>query len=198
MASDGFITPLPKLAARLTASVLRRARELHQGKPLRAPDEALAVNLTGLGFALQFSHTEDGDIQVTSLREPQAATVIHASPASLALQAGSGQPGGRVEISGDATLAQRWQQYFKQLNPDWERGLSERLGPVMGYQLARALQQFSGTTRGNTRHAGEMLGEYLQEESRLLVTQPEMQRFLDDVDDLAERTERLLARQASQ
>ncbi len=197
MAEQGFLTPLPRLAARLIAGMLNRARELHHGKPPAIPREPLAINLQGLGFCLQFAGGDQDEIAVSSLLESQAETIINASPVSLALQAGSGQPGGRIEIQGNATLAQQWQQYFSALNPDWEQGLSQRLGPVLGYQLAQALQQCLNAAQTNSRQAADMLGEYLQEESRLLITAVEMQHFLDAVDDLAERADRLLARQAA-
>lgn len=197
MAERAFITPLPRMAAGLVAAALEQAQRWHAGKPLTPPSEPLAVELQGLGFVFEFSAAGDGAVAVAGLPEAAAETVICASPVSLALQAANGQPGGRIEIRGDATLAQRWQKYFTALDPDWERGLSERLGPVLGFQLARALQQLLSGAQTNARHTGEMLGEYLQEESRVLVTRTEMRQFLDAVDELAERTERLLARHAA-
>lgn len=191
---NGFLTPLPRMAARMVASTLQRAHRLHAGKPPSLPSEPFAVNLNGLGFALEFSATTDNHVEVTSRKQTQLETVINATPASLALQAANAQPGGRIEIQGDATLAQRWQHYFAGLNPDWEQGFSGRLGPVFGYQLSQALKQWLAAAKSNTRNTGEMLGEYLQEESRLLVTRTEMQHFLDDVDDVTERVERLQAR----
>ncbi len=197
MTSRSFVTPIPRLAARLIQSTLGRARQLHTGKLPRIPAEPFAVKLQGLGFSLEFAADNNTDVSVTSLPEPQAVTVICATPASLALQAANGNPGGRIEISGDASLAQRWQQYFAAFKPDWEQGLSQRLGPVLGYQIANGLQQLLGTVQTNYLHTAEMISEYLQEESRLLIPHAEMQHFLDAVDDLAERVDRLIATQAA-
>ncbi len=194
---SGFLTPIPGIAARLITATLQRARALHNGQLPNLPSQPFAVNLNGLGFALEFSANNSGQVNVTSRKQTKLDTIINASPTTLALQTTNTQPAGRIEIQGDALLAQRWQQYFVALNPDWEKGFSERLGPVLGYQLSQGLKQLLAAARNNSQHGGEMLSEYLQEESRLLVTRTEMQHFLDDVDELAERLARLQATQAT-
>lgn len=191
--NEHFLTPLPRLAAQLVQASLLRARKLHKGRLPSIPEESFAIMLQGLGFALEFSQNTEGQVEVSSLRSPKATTVIKGSPASLALQASNQPPGGRIEIQGDATLAQRWQHYFGALNPDWEQSLSDRLGPVLGFQLSKLFGELRDFTRSSQSHTADMLSEYLQEESRLLVTRIEMQVFLNDVDDLNERMERLLA-----
>lgn len=194
-----FLTPLPGMAARLITATLQRAHGLHNGPLPNLPKQPFAVKLNGLGFTLEFSAAEHGHGQVNVIccKQTELDTIITASPATLALQATNTQPGGRIEIQGDAMLAQRWQQYFAALNPDWEKGFSERLGPVLGYQLSQGLKQLLTVTRTNSQHGSEMLSEYLQEESRLLVTRTEIQHFLDDVDELAERIARLQATQSA-
>ncbi len=200
MSARAFITPLPRLAASLLQSALQRARRWQTGKLPAIPDAPLAVELQGLGLVLEFSADpadSTGRVSVTSQPATTVETVIQASPASLALQAANGVPGGRIEIQGNASLAQRWQQYFAALNPDWEQALSARLGPVAGYQLAQVFSQLSAGARQQGQDSAAMVAEYLQEEARWLVTRVEMQQFLDAVDDLTERTERLLARYAA-
>lgn len=196
--SDGFLSPLPGMLAGGIERLLQRAVKLHDGRKNTPPGAALEIQLVSLGFALRFSRSGDELVAVDAIPgKPSPAddmAIITASPATLLLQASTLKPGGRLTIQGDAGIAQQWQHYFAGISPDWEKGITERLGPVMGVQVHKALSVFQAWIKRSGADVVEMTGEYLQEESRVLVTRLELEQFLDDVDELSIRLDRLLSR----
>ena len=186
--SAGFLTPLPGLVARAAQAALAEALRVNTGGSdnlTRVEGRSLGVRLRGLGFGLVFA-ADSGALTVTADREPEADTVISGTPAALAAMAVQRGPSSdaRVHIEGDAALAQDFARLFQGLDPDWERALSDRLGRVLGYQLAAAMRGLGAWTRASARDVEATLGEYLREESGLLVTRAEMEDFLDRVDRL--------------
>jgi ubiquinone biosynthesis protein UbiJ len=205
-AEAGFLTPFPRLLAaamqRSLRTVQRRNEEL-----AAPPQQAFIVHLQGLGLTLRFAGDADQQLVITAHppqpeagdREDQADTTsIAATPVTLVMQS-LGNPAKRsVNIRGDATLAQAWQLWLRDLFAlplqDPERHLSERFGPVLGVQLNRVLNGLKDWTGMASEHGAATVREYLQEESGLLVTAAEMEQFLDQIDELSERIERLQAR----
>ena len=103
-------------------------------------------------------------------------------------------PPGKVEISGDAELARRVEKILRGFRPDIEEVFARTFGDVLGVPLARALQRAFVWGRESAQALVQDTAEFLREESRDLVAPAEMEQFLDDVDGLRERTDRLEAR----
>ena len=101
---------------------------------------------------------------------------------------------GKVEIAGDAELARRLEKIASGYRPDFEEAFTRVFGDVLGVKIAQGF----ATGLRFARERGEALvrdgAEYLREESRDLIAPGEMDEFLDDVDALRERGERLEAR----
>jgi ubiquinone biosynthesis protein UbiJ len=103
---------------------------------------------------------------------------------------------GKVDIAGDAELARRLEKLVRGFRPDIEEAFTRLFGDVLGVKIAQAFAsalQFA-------RERGEALvrdgADYLREESGDLVAPAQMEEFLDEVDALRERSERLEARLA--
>lgn len=138
-----------------------------------------------------------------------ADAVISGSPISLlkllaggaaaaGAQAGAAPDAERapVRIAGDAEVAARYRELFALARPDWEEELSRLVGDLPARRLsllASAALSFAARVR---RTAGENLAEYLTEESRDLVSKPELEEFLLGVDQLRETADRVDARLA--
>lgn len=101
---------------------------------------------------------------------------------------------GQLQIAGDIAAAQRWQQLFADLKPDWEEELSRYVGDAVARQLALLLQQLQVWSRDSLAQLGKMSAEYVQEEARWVVSGAELQHFCQDVDSLRDDVERLLAK----
>jgi ubiquinone biosynthesis protein UbiJ len=100
-------------------------------------------------------------------------------------------PVGQVRISGDAELARRVQHLLQRYAPDIEEGFTRVFGDVAGVQLARALRRGLAWSRDTATTLARDGAEYLGEESRDLVPKPELDAFLDEVDEVRDAVERL-------
>jgi ubiquinone biosynthesis protein UbiJ len=107
--------------------------------------------------------------------------------------AGAGKP---VRISGDADVAARYRELLALARPDWEEELARLIGDLPARRLSMAAQATLGWLRSVGRTAGQNLAEYLQEESRDVVSKPELEEFLAGVDRVRETADRVQARLA--
>lgn len=105
-------------------------------------------------------------------------------------------PPGRVRISGDAGLARELEQLMGRFRPDTDELFARLVGDVPGHQLARGFAAAVRWSREGARSLGEDLVMHLRDERRDVVAGAEVGDFCDEVDDLRERTDRLLARVA--
>lgn len=158
----------------------------------------IGVDLRGSGLALAISVT-DGKLKVGPHWDKASDLSLRAAPASLlafALRRGDDDaaPPGKVEISGDADLARRMEKLVRGFRPDIEEAFARTFGDVLGVPLARTLLRAFAYTRESAQAAAQDTAEFLREESRDLIAPAEMETFLDGVDALRERADRLEAR----
>jgi ubiquinone biosynthesis protein UbiJ len=116
--------------------------------------------------------------------------------AQLPLPRGRGASAPKMRINGDAELARTLQSLARDFDPDWDRPFVDTLGPLLGPQVARTLREGLRASRGVAKNLARDAADYLTEESRDAVGRAELSAFLDDVDALRDRAERLLARAA--
>ncbi|GAB3033224.1 hypothetical protein GCM10027285_15100 [Oleiagrimonas citrea] len=195
--------PMRKLAGRALESALNRAVDLDPETHERVcalEGRRVIVHMRGPELTLSV-HVEDGRLRVGPAPEtPDAAPALRvtASPGSLlAMAAQRGEDGiapGKVEIAGDAGLARQLEKLARGYAPDVEEAFAQRFGDMLGVPLARTLQRGVTHLRRGAKHAVEDSADWLREESRLAIAPAEMDDFLDDVDALRERAERLDAR----
>jgi ubiquinone biosynthesis protein UbiJ len=158
----------------------------------------IGIELRGTGLALAIE-VRDGRLRVGPHWAEPTGLDVRAAPASLlafALRrdADAPLPPGKVEISGDADLARRLEKLFRNYRPDIEEAFAKTFGDVVGVPLARAFAGAFAWTRQSAHSLALDAAEYLREEIRDLVAPAEMEQFLDDVDTLRERSDRLQAR----
>ncbi|TAN06747.1 MAG: sterol-binding protein [Rhodanobacteraceae bacterium] len=162
----------------------------------------IGVHLRGPGIAFAIA-ARNGTLQI----EPPPNTgddgtsndfEVNATPGSLLALAlgrdGDARPAGKVEIAGDAELAHRVQKLARAYKPDFEAAFATVFGEVAGTAIARALHDAARWAGEGARHVRDDTVDWLRDEARLTVPHAEMNAFLDDVDALRERTERLAAR----
>jgi ubiquinone biosynthesis protein UbiJ len=129
----------------------------------------------------------------------ESALRVAATPASLlslALARGkdAALPSGRIEIAGDAELARRLEQIATRFAPDFDEAFTRVFGDVLGFQVARAIRRGLAWSRQSAHAFAQDAAEFLTEEGRDLVARAELEAFLDEVDTLRERADRLDAR----
>jgi ubiquinone biosynthesis protein UbiJ len=100
----------------------------------------------------------------------------------------------RVQVSGDAAIAARYRELLELARPDWEEELSRLIGDLPARRVSLAARAALSWARGFAGTARANVAEYLQEESRTLVSKPEVLEFLGQVDELRETADRVEAR----
>ena len=98
---------------------------------------------------------------------------------------------GNLHIEGDVELANQLYSIFKNIDIDWEEIVSKYIGDAAAYQIgifAKRLKDYKDRSFENFRLD---LSEYLQEESRIVPTNLELEKFLNNVDELEADIDRL-------
>ncbi|KAA2284729.1 ubiquinone biosynthesis accessory factor UbiJ [Arenimonas fontis] len=169
-----------------TAAALATLEGRRIGLALEAPPVALDIRVAG-GRLEVGPPTQEPDLGIR-------ATLSGVLSQLPFLRAPDAPPVGRVRVNGDAELARRLQGLARRFDPDWDQPFAELLGPIVGPQVARTLREALKAGARLARGLGRDAVEYLTEESRDLVGKAELSAFLDDVDAVRDRAERLAAR----
>lgn len=139
----------------------------------------------GSGFILEAASEVRADLEMTG---PASAF----ARAALAPE-GSG-PGRGVEIRGDADLARRFAELLQSADVDIEAILADYLGDSAAHLIGQGLKSVLQWGRNSARSVGLDAVEYLREETRDLVPQPEMEEWMKGVETLRDDVERLEVR----
>ncbi|MHB1540883.1 MAG: ubiquinone biosynthesis accessory factor UbiJ [Steroidobacteraceae bacterium] len=177
---------------------------LNRGLPRSVRARQLCTELDGRRLAVEAPDLLRLLIESTgtSLRLRRGSETADASivggPLSLLVTGAalSGEPlrRGTVEIRGDVEIAEKFQELLRLLTPDLEEELALLVGDVPAH---RAGQLVRGTLRWSRSALDALwrdIGEYASHERRDLVSRPEGEAFLRDVDALREDVDRLAAR----
>lgn len=191
--------PLRKLAGRALQGALNRvlALDVETQQALHVLDgHSVQLHLRGPELALAVT-VVDGQLQVGAPRA-DASLRVAASPAAVLAMAvrgdSEGPSPGKVEIAGDAELARRLQKLARNFAPDFEEAFTRVFGDVLGVPIARAVRQALDHVHDSASHLTQDSAAWVRDEARLALAPGEAETFLDDVDALRERGERLDAR----
>ncbi len=161
--------------------------------------KTVAIHLPRLQLWL-FFHGNNGRLQVDLDPPPgveQADAVLQGDSAALlgmALPDWPADEAGPVRIEGDARAARALEAALKQLQPDWEQALTDRLGDVLGHQLWRLLRAAGRQARGSGEKLLRDGSDWLIHDGGLLPHRLELEDFYREVDQLREAADRLEAR----
>jgi len=101
---------------------------------------------------------------------------------------------GEVDISGDTRLGHQFKTVLSQMDIDWAAPLAELFGDGVAFKTQQAVEDVTHWGKDSLQSLAMSVSEYLQEESRDVVTETELQMFNDDVDKLRNDLERLQAK----
>jgi ubiquinone biosynthesis protein UbiJ len=99
-----------------------------------------------------------------------------------------------VEVHGDAEIAAKFQALLRLLTPDLEEELALLVGDVYAHRIGQLTRGALRWSRSALDTLWRDIGEYASHERRDLVSRPEGEAFLRDVDALREDVDRLAAR----
>ena len=114
-------------------------------------------------------------------------SMVRATP-EAALRSGS------VRIEGDAEAAQAYRDLLQAARPDVEEELSRLIGDVGAHQVGKLARGALAFGKRVSDTLAQNVAEYLQEETRDLVTRVEVDEFIEAVDKLRDGVERAEAR----
>jgi ubiquinone biosynthesis protein UbiJ len=101
---------------------------------------------------------------------------------------------GAVSIDGDVETGQAFKAILDEMDIDWEEQLSRLTGDVIAHQLTNMTRR-AGKALGHSRRTLEQdIGEYLQEELRVLPARIETGNFSAAVTRISIDADRLAAR----
>lgn len=196
-------TPNPVLSVfgRLIESVLDGAIALDpETRERLAALEGRAISMTfkGTGLAMRMV-VDDGRLRIGPADTDTSALSLAATPGTLLsmfLRRGddSAMAPGQIDISGDAELARRLEQIATRFAPDVDEAFSRAFGDVLGFQVARQFRRALTVMQRSARDLATDSVDFLRDESRDLVARPELDDFLDEVDRIRDRGDRLDAR----
>jgi ubiquinone biosynthesis accessory factor UbiJ len=163
------------------AALNGRSVQLH----LRGPEIALAVTVEDARLVVG-PPLEDSQLRVAATPGSLLAMLFRRDDDDIAP--------GKVEIAGDAELARRLEKLASKFAPDFEEAFARTFGDVMGVPLAKAVRKGLAHARETAAHLTEDGADWLREEARIALAPGEVEGFLDGVDNLRERSERLESR----
>ena len=162
--------------------------------------KVIGIEISGVDTALYLS-IENNAIEFIQDIDVKPDTVISGSPASLfklGLHRDSASLffSGEVEIRGDTRLGRRFKALIAEMEIDWEEHLSRLTGDIAAHRIMTAIDKLAEWSKGAANNLTDDIGEYLQEESRDVVSGAEIDMFNQQVDILRDDTDRLEARVA--
>ena len=155
--------------------------------------EVLAVNKNIYLFV------EGAHIEVMQDSDLEPDTIISGTPAAL-LKLGIKRDAApllfarEIEIRGDVRLGRQFKALLAEMDIDWEEQLATIVGDVAAHHVMQVFNGLRDWGRSAAENFTDDVGEYLQEESRDVVSGAEMEAFFDDVDVLRNDTDRLEAK----
>jgi len=158
----------------------------------------IGLDLHGLDLQL-FVYPGVQGIQLKDHSDAEPDTVLHGTPLGMA-RLGLGKStektlfSGAVSITGDVETGQAFKAVLDDMDIDWEEQLSKLTGDVIAHQLSNTAKRAGKALRHSQRTLEKDIGEYLQEELRMLPSRIETENFSTAVTRISIDTDRLAAR----
>ena len=142
---------------------------------------------------------QDSRVQVLDRWDKPADVRVVAPPALLLRQALASGRGERavldgVQVEGDVGLLSRFGEMLLAVGFDPEEWLAGLIGGGAAHRAAQGLEGLIGWGRKALSTLALDTAEYLREETRDLVHRADVERWIDEVEEVAERSARLDAR----
>jgi ubiquinone biosynthesis protein UbiJ len=188
-------TPVWFAAAEAVLNRSIQARSQAVALTRRLEGKSLEIDVTGLLRVRAACH--GARLTLGLADDTTADAVIAGSPAALlALMAGAARPasGASAQVRGDAETAAAYRDLLRAARPDLEEELARLVGDLPARRAGTFARGTLAWVGRAGRRFGENIAEYLQEESRMLVNQTELEEFLRGVDELREAGDRIEAR----
>ena len=160
---------------------------------------SLQLSVDGTGLRIIFA-VANGVVAVTTGDREEPDATISGLPFSLLRMVGDDPEAvirsGTVKITGNPVIADEFRDLFYLTRPDWEEELSRYTGDVIAHELGRGTRRLRSWGKRAAQTLARSMGEYLSEESRLVVGDTELEEYCAEVDQLAAAVDRAAAKLA--
>lgn len=131
-----------------------------------------------------------------SLRAPQNVDVtISASSKSLFnLSKKTPTPSQHVQMQGNMHVAQKLSHILQDFHPDWEEALAHTLGDVAGHAFAQTLRHSLDYMKQTGLYILRQGASFVVDEDPMIAAKSSIDKFIDDVDQVRTKCDRLLVR----
>ena len=158
----------------------------------------IAVEITSINKTLYFFPHQDG-MDVTEQYGDAADTTLKGSALALLKMSMSKDVAammlkGEVAIEGDVRLGRSFKKILAEMDIDWEEYVARIFGDAPAHHLLNVTKKIMSWGRQAGNDVAADVSEYLQEESRDVVSKPELEMFYENVDALRNRLDRFQAR----
>lgn len=164
----------------------------------RLAGKVIAIEFKGLDISLYLIPVEGG-LNVFGRFDGEPDAVLRGAPLSmmrmgLEKQAADSFFHGDVEIQGDVELGQEFRDILDGLDLDWEEQLSMITGDMVAHKVGEFVRGAMAWGKKAVETLGQDVAEYVQEESRDVVNQFELEGYMSQVDALRTDVDRMEAR----
>jgi len=190
------------LRALLKPAVAMVNRQIAETTPARElcdelEGKVIAIRVRGTGLALCLTVT-GRRLEILEPAATEPDVVLTGSLVALGGLAGAGGEelirSGRIDLTGDAGVADDFRRLLAYGKPDWEEQLSGVIGDTAAHSLGNLVRDVARWGQEAQSTLEQNVGEYLQEESRALPSRYEADRFRADVQRLRDDVARAAAR----
>jgi ubiquinone biosynthesis protein UbiJ len=154
---------------------------------IRGPNKRIYLSING--DRVVFADSHDAEPDATIIGSPAALFKLGVKRDSAPLFFA-----GEVEIRGNTRLGRQFKSLLADMDIDWEEHLSRVVGDIAAHRISNIFNALKSWGRSTAGNFADDVGEYLQEESRDVVSEAEMDIFFQQVDELRDGTERIKAR----
>jgi len=159
----------------------------------------LGIEVTSLELTLYVELVPGAEVRLLNHCEEKPTAFVRGSIEDFTALIASDDPAATlinsgIELQGSSASLIHLQQVISGMDIDWEAPLVERLGDVMGHQIAEALRSVFSWSEGARKSLKRQLSEYLLEEGRLTPPKLELEHFFEGVQTLSMQVERAQAK----
>ncbi len=160
--------------------------------------KVIAINITPFNETIYLCPSEK-IIQFMDVTHDSVDTTLTGSLSALGLMGLSNTPArsffsGDVSITGDLAVGQQFQQLFAKLDIDLEEQVSHLTGDVVAHKIGNFFKHAHNWHQESINSIKLNVSEFLQDESKDLPPEPEVNIFTQQVDKLTEDMDRTEAK----
>lgn len=152
--------------------------------------KSVCIDLSGIDIQLYYRFLPD-HIVVLGEFDAEPDATISGTPTALVFAGLSGRGHTRdLQLTGDLQVAQAFEKFLKDIDPDWEEWLSHYTGDAIAFQAGETARSLQRWGQQATKAFQEDLRDYLQIEINMLPVAPEVDSFNRSVDEFRAAVER--------